>query len=117
MEINREGATRIVFLIGKYAIKLPNVCEWRLFLQGLLANMTEVRTKGSVGRGYAPVLLYLPGGFGLVMQRARVLTDEEFQVLDFQAWSYRGNYIIGCEPKSNSLGWIDGEIVAIDYGD
>lgn len=116
MKINREGATRIVFLVGKYAIKIPNVYEWRLFLHGLLANITEVRCKGSVAEGFAPVLWHLPLGFGLVMQRARVLTDEEFQALDFDAWNDRGDYVIGCEPKSNSLGWIDGQIVAIDYG-
>jgi len=116
MEINREGSTRIVFLIGNYAVKLPNVCEWRLFLHGLLANMTEVRCGGVVEDGFAPVLWHLPAGFGLVMQRARVLTDEEFQALDFEMWRDRGDYVIGAEPKSNSLGWIDGQIVAIDYG-
>lgn len=117
MEIDRTGSTRIVFLIGDCAIKIPNICGWRLFLHGLLANMTEARCKRGVDDGFAPVLWYLPGGFGLVMRRARVLTDEEFQALDFQAWSWRGDYIIGCEPKSNSMGWIDGKIVAIDYGD
>jgi hypothetical protein len=116
MEINRTGCTRIVFLVGRYAIKLPCAQEWRLFLQGLLANMAEVCWSKAGLEGFAPVLWHLPGGFGLVMRRARELTDEEFQSLDFEAWRDRGDYIIPAEAKSNSLGWIDGEIVAIDYG-
>jgi hypothetical protein len=116
MEIKREGSTRIVVLIGNLAIKAPRLSEWRLFLQGLLANMNEVRWSKSGLDGFAPVLWHLPGGFALAMKRARELTDEEFLSLDFDAWRDRGDYLIPVEPKSNSLGWIDGQIVAIDYG-
>lgn len=36
-----KGTTRWVFLIGKYAIKIPSLSSWKQFLKGLLANMQE----------------------------------------------------------------------------
>jgi hypothetical protein len=116
MEIDRTGCTRVVLLIGRFAVKFPCIDEWRRFLQGLLANMNEVLWSRANLDGFAPVLWSLPGGFCLVMKRAQILTDEEFLSLDFEAWRDRGDYIIPAEAKSNSLGWIDGKVVAIDYG-
>ena len=36
-----KGTTRMVYLIGKYAIKVPRINRWKSFLRGLLANMDE----------------------------------------------------------------------------
>ncbi len=51
----------------------------------------------------------------MVMRRVRVMTEEEFEAVDLQAWA-SGQYVIPCELKSDSFGWLDGRIVAIDYG-
>lgn len=37
----KTGVTRVVFLIGDYAIKIPKCMIWNHFLKGLLANMEE----------------------------------------------------------------------------
>lgn len=42
VRINREGATRIVILTKRFAIKIPNVYSYTMFLHGLLANRHEI---------------------------------------------------------------------------
>ncbi|WP_085033923.1 hypothetical protein [Ensifer aridi] len=117
MIIDRKGTTRIVFLIGLVAIKVPNFLNgWKLFLCGLLANMQE-RQFGAAGwDGLCPVLWSLPGGWVVVMRRARVMTPEEFLAFDAEAFCNRSEYVLPVEAKSSSFGFIDGQIVAVDYG-
>lgn len=41
MEI-KKGVTRIVFLVGKYAFKIPNFTHsWKHGITGILANLQE----------------------------------------------------------------------------
>lgn len=110
------GVTRKVFLVGSLAIKIPATVEWRLFLLGLLANMQEAKWSHTGWPELCPVLWSVPGGFFLVMRRARVLTDEEFLVLDMERWVQQENYTVPAEIKSDSFGYLDGKLVAVDYG-
>lgn len=113
------GTTRTVLLLGRYALKFPAMVEWRLFLLGLLANMQE-RTFSRTGwPELCPVLFSLPGGWMVIMQRARVLTDEEWLKLDSQEvhdFINKQDYIVPVELKSDSFGWLNGKLVAVDYG-
>lgn len=106
------GSSRIVLLVGCYALKLPRFTEWRLFLRGLLANMQEAMFGRSGMAGFCPVLFALPGGFLVVMPRCEPLEYE----IDYAAFCDRGDYRIPAEYKSESFGLLDGEVVAIDYG-
>jgi hypothetical protein len=66
-----------------------------------------------------PVLFSLPGGWLVVMRRAQVLTDSEWLQLDEAALMElinRDDYILPVELKSDSFGWLDGRLVAVDYG-
>lgn len=110
------GCTRTVLLFGAWAIKVPATVEWRLFLLGLLANMQETLWSKTGWPELCPVLWSVPGGFLVVMRRARVLTDEEFMSLDLKTWINCGDYTVPAEIKSNSFGYLDGRLVAIDYG-
>jgi hypothetical protein len=116
MEINRQGCTRIVILTKRYAFKIPNIEEYRLFLQGLLANMQEVVFSSAKYEGFCPVIFYLQFGLLIVMPRVKVLTDEEFQKFDYETFRERYDYEIPSERKASSFGWLNDEIVAIDYG-
>lgn len=110
------GTTRIVLLIGPFAIKVPYLLSWKLFLWGLLANMQE-RQFSRIGHiKMCPVLFSLPGGFLCVMRRATPLTVEEFEALEPAAWRDEGDFVIPVEAKVDSFGWLDGRVVAIDYG-
>lgn len=113
---NTRGITRTVFLVGRYAIKVPSWrMGWRFFLRGLLANMQE-REFGRAGwDGLCPVLYGNRYGFVIVMPRAdpieRDMTDVEYD--DLLA---RREYELPVERKTDSFGMLNGQIVAVDYG-
>ena len=116
-EWNRQGITREVFLTRRYAIKIPKlIYGWHKFLCGLLANMQE-RTFAAAGwPELCPIVFSLPGGWLLVMMRADLLTDAEWEVFDADAFCNCPDYMIPAENKRDSFGKLDGRIVAIDYG-
>ena len=120
IEINRQGITRIVFLTRRYAFKVPNfMYGYRFFLRGLLANLQEKDVYGWAYRkvDLCPVRFAFPLGLLVVMPRVRVMTDAEFLKFDYQEWSERAGRYITVEDKESSFGWLDGRVVAIDYGD
>lgn len=116
-EINSRGRNRLVFLIGRYAIKVPSPRCWRDFLFGLLNNMNEREfCKAEAAKPLCcPVLCSVPGGFAIVMPRVRTMTAEEFAAFDHVAFKGKPE-IVRAEPKPDSFGWLDGRIVAVDYG-
>jgi hypothetical protein len=116
MEV-KQGATRYVLLTKWYAIKIPRLSEWRLCLQGLLANMQETLWwKGMKHEKLCPVLFSIPGGFLIVMPRATPLSRTEYVALDFDDFADQEDFVIPVEDKQDSFGILQGRIVAVDYG-
>jgi hypothetical protein len=116
-EWNRQGITREVFLVGRWAIKLPRVVYgWRMFLWGLLANMQERDFSRTGWPELCPVVWSIPGGWVVVMRRARPLTPSEWS--DFRPYDFcnNGDRIIPAETKYDSFGVLNGQVVAVDYG-
>lgn len=114
--VDLGGCTRHVLLVGRWAVKVPALWSWKLFLCGLLANMQE-RTFAACGwPELCPVVWSIPGGWVVVMRRARVLTDAEFAAFDAPTFCQCEDRLVPAELKANSFGWLDGRIVAVDYG-
>ncbi len=111
MEI-RHGTTRTVLLIGRWAFKIPSFVEWRLFLLGLLANMQERKFTTLGDPLLCPVIFQVPGGFLCVMPRCTPLTRHEYSehLVELKNWP------LPVEHKLDSVGWLNGRIVAVDYG-
>lgn len=116
LEINRKGCTRIVLLTTHYAVKIPNISDYRMMLYGLLANMQEARFSKTGFQELCPVLFSLPLGLLVVMPRVRMFTDEEFLRFDLDGFRVKQDYSIPVESKADSFGWLDGKPVALDYG-
>lgn len=118
----KYGTNRVVFLVGRWAVKVPSCVEWRLFLVGLLANMQEAKFSRAGFPEVCPVVFYFPGGFLNVMRRAEPLTMSDFENLDYAEWIKggvtlpRGEWIIPVENKLDSFGKLEGKVVAVDYG-
>lgn len=103
-----KGTTRIVFLIGKYAVKLPRIYNWKMFLRGLVANMNEALFSG-VWDELCPVRFSFPGGFMIIMDRAEPVDDVDLTKLP--------EVIVNmAETKPNNYGLLNNKLVAIDYG-
>lgn len=108
----RKGATRWVFCFRGYAVKIPSFYSWRHFLQGLIANMQERRFAG-YNRLLCPVLFAVPGGFLLVMPKV----EQPISIHDYEiALAIVDRYTLPVERKLDSFGYLNGEIVAVDYG-
>ena len=116
-----KGATRWVFLVGPWAIKVPYVkygryenTGFRSFLYGLLANDQEARFS-KLSPKLCPVVFHHPFGLLLVMKRTKPLpvelTEEEYQ-----AFINEADAVLPVENKPDSFGLLDGKIVAVDYG-
>ena len=111
------GTTRIVFLIGNWAIKIPNFRYWCLFLQGLLANIEENRFSRANLWPICPVTFCAWGGWFIIMKRAWPLTIEDLETLGTTLEKICEYYPKGfVEAKLNSFGWVDNRLVCIDYG-
>lgn len=114
MEI-KYGSSRTVILTKNYAFKLPYIGRWRNFLWGLLANMQEVDFNTLNDERLAKVIFHLPAGFLVVMKRAEPLTT--FNKKFFAEFcAKRKGLELPTELKKDSFGYIDGKLVAIDYG-
>lgn len=104
-----RGASRVVLLAGPWAIKLPRfTAGWKAGLCGLLSNLAErERWRTGPRAGLCPILWTLPGGWCVVMARARaaegVIGTERLAGLT------------GYDHKPDSYGWHRGELVALDY--
>ena len=63
LEWKRAGAMREVFLIGRWAVKVPKLTRgWRQFLRGLLSNMEEREISANGWSEFCPVVFSLPCG-------------------------------------------------------
>lgn len=118
VEIKTNGVTRLVFLTESYAFKVPNFLNgWRLFLNGLLANMQERQFSGLAWPRLCPVVFSTIGGWLVIMRRARPLTDDEWAMLDIDAFRHMPDGgMIPVEAKRCSFGVLNGRIVAVDFG-
>lgn len=118
----RRGITREVLLLGPVALKFPSARSWRLFLQGLLANMQEKRFS-HVSKNLCPVTTILPGGFCNAMPRVLPLSEADFSRLWDNDGAPMARLIVDNQTelpiefsKPDSFGWLNGRIVAVDYG-
>jgi len=117
----KKGTTRIVFLIGKYAIKFPRIHHkypghrYKMFLRGLLANIDEnFWWKSTYKRDkLCPVKFKSPLGFFLVMDRAIPLKESEYNKEQFE----KDFFGLPLDNKIVNFGKIDNRIVLIDYAD
>lgn len=120
MKLNTRGVTRFVILTKRYAIKLPRFWwhggfRWQMFMFGLLGNMQERDFATTGWPELCPIRWSLPGGWLVVMRRAAPLeidlTDDEYR-----AFVDHEDYHVPVEHKADSFGWLDGRLVAVDYG-
>jgi hypothetical protein len=118
----------MVFLVGPYAIKLPNLhYRYPAALWGLIHNLAERnwwRAFEDSDDGWphtmrqllCPVVWGDRFGICTIMRRAEPLPKTWDCPVVFEWLSSRFPYRCPAEKKRDSFGILNGEIVAIDYG-
>lgn len=109
------GVTRFVILIGPCAFKLPQLkYGWRMFLRGLLSNMTEAEFAPLADElALSPTVFSIWGGFLNVQRRCVPLTDEQWRPMS-RLKKWRG---LDCDYKRDNFGMLDGRVVLLDFGE
>jgi len=112
------GSTRWVFFIGRVAVKIPSLHNWRIFLRGILSNMQEIDFSkcSEMKPKLCPVLFYLPCGLLVVMPRVRILAKDEIPTEELERFCIEDNFKIPAELKHDSFGYFNNKLVAVDYG-
>lgn len=110
----RRGLSRMVLLIGAYAIKFPNPCNGDgMFVHGMLGNVLE-RSRWNQSRHHpalAQVIYCCPLGLFSIMRRyddsdTSPLTPAEFATLPF----------INIDTNRENFARTPHGIVVLDYG-
>ena len=115
MRVVTKGVTRLVLLIGNFAIKIPNfTCQHNHFLHGCYANWSE-RLYPKMFKNMPEIEKVAPtyfcAWFGLISIQARVveldrhLTADEKQYFEHQT----------TDIKKENFGYLNGRLVCIDY--
>ena len=117
----KQGATRKVFVFKKVVVKIPTIIEYRLFLNGILANLQEKSFSG-IHSDLAKVKFCDKLGLILIMEKVDVLSND-INWLDFNN-SLKEKYkndklkdflLSDCKPSN--WGYINNHLVKVDYGD
>lgn len=117
MVFKNNGVTRLVFLVGNIAIKIPNfTCQHSHFLKGCVANWNErLYTKSFKGLPefldkVSPTLFC--SWFGLISIQKRVV------ILDRHLKDHEKHYFRNqtTDIKKENFGYLKGKLVCIDYG-
>jgi hypothetical protein len=85
--------------------------------------MQEVEFSAAGWPELCPVVFSIPGGFIIVMCRATPLTETEWMAVTtgegidrLEDLIRKEEYVVPVEEKIDSFGWLDGRLVAVDYG-
>jgi len=115
-----KGATRTVLVFKQIVIKIPTFLSWRLFLNGLLANMQEKLFSG-VDDCLCPVVYANNFGFVLMMKKASIipLRVNHSAFCSYLENRYKNNNMkefILSDLKPSNWGILEGKLVKVDYG-
>lgn len=121
----KQGVTRNVLKVGGWAFKFPRLNNWKMFLQGLVANLNEVDFNRWLLPLVVEIRFALPGGFLNVSKWAEPLTPDEahghyaelVQSASMNPDDARLSFLVEVlENKTDSFGKLGQVIVILDYG-
>ena len=107
-----EGISRICFLIGNYAIKVPSFRSWGRFLTGLLNNKHEANWHNRKAY-FCPVIFACPGGFFNVYPRCQPVQKNAYKRIYYEIRRDRYRWV---ENKAANYGIYQDRVVALDFG-
>lgn len=123
ISIDKKGATRIVFLTKKYAIKIPSFYSWKMFLHGLIANLNERAFKEyscTPGSGLCPTVYASETGLISIQKRCLPVQHRGMfwvELAHLACSTVLHEDFFYSDAKPENFGYIDGKLVKLDYGD
>lgn len=112
------GSTRIAICIGPFAIKIPVLTNWEMFLKGLVGNITE-RKWAKLQHHNLPKIHYSSStGFFAIHERVRPVRHVGLFWLDLSqicATSDLSTDFWLSDPKPSNFGYRGTTLVKVDY--
>lgn len=121
-----KGVTRFVGIRKDYVIKIPRFDNFDLFLSGWQNNRRETQMWKAVcyleeigkpqnKKLLCPIIKAFLFGLIVIMKKARILTQEEFDENKFMLQKSGVSYY-SVEIRRDMFGMLENRIVCIDYG-
>lgn len=121
-QLKTNGVTRTVFLVGKYAVKIPCVHRtYAMFIEGIRSNLAEGRFVGYEPQAPIARTLY-SNRFGLlnIQERVRPVSGKNklfrIALVELSACEFFNRDFIMDDPKPDNFGYKQNKLVKIDYG-
>lgn len=119
LRICREGMTRLVILIGPYAVKVPWAPEWRLFLLGMVGNLAEARWKDLNHPGLCKVYYTSSTGLFAIYERLRPVKHTGLFIIELARLcaihkDLPESFWLS-DAKPNNFGYRGTELVKLDF--
>ena len=113
------GCTRNVILVGKVAIKIPKISNFRLFSLGIRHNKKEKKvTDAKITANISPVIFSFFGLF-IISKRACHVKNRGLYFVDFAELCAKNKNLTMFfirDAKPCNFGYLNGRLVKIDYG-
>lgn len=117
MYIDRSGATRAVIVLRKVVIKIPTFKSWKLFLNGMLANLQERQFSCLKDKNLCPVILSSRLGLFVVMRKCYRVNHIGLYLAELHRLkgALPSEFYLS-DAKPQNFGYLDGRLVKLDYG-
>lgn len=120
MKINLKGSTRVVLVFKHFVVKIPTFTSWKLFLNGILANLQERQFSKLQNENLAEVIFSDPLGIVVVMERVREVNhrgmfEVELQRLCCISELHRDFWLSDCKPENYGYNKYN-KLAKLDYG-
>lgn len=112
----KVGSSRVVVLVGKYAVKFPRAYSEKSFLYGMYCNVSErkycvqMRRLSMYSDLVAPSLFCVFGGFVQIQLKCEPL-DRELSIEEREKFQD----VSGGDLKSSNFGLLNDKVVCLDY--
>lgn len=117
-----NGVTRIVIVLNKIVIKIPNFRNYKNFLNGILANLQE-KEFSNIHDDLAKVKYCNCLGLFLIMEKVEAVDPKNIEYKEFKGRiveKYKNDplsefMLSDCKPEN--WGYKENKLVKLDYGD
>lgn len=121
ISINRKGATRIVILTNKYALKIPNIRDgYKFFIMGILCNIQEwIMGNGDWCKDINPTIYHNRLGLLNIQPRLRPVRHRGLFWVEYKRMLTLTQFkdFISSDVKPENFGYTKGmKLLKLDYG-
>ena len=118
-ELCDSGSSRMVFLVGKFAVKIPRITSISEFVAGIIDNKTEFKTSKNIDKNIIPLIYFYFFGVFVIHERANKIKNRGIFIIHLcEICSKQSEHrdFLMLDSKQDNFGIIGDRLVKVDYG-